>query len=75
MPGERAVVSAKVPKALKQELERRGVKLSSAIRRGLERELKDLKVREMEALLEKVDLSGVSEREMVRDIRKTREES
>lgn len=75
MSVEQAVVSAKVPKALKVELERRGVKLSSAIRRGLERELNDLKAKDLEALLKEVDLSGVSEQEMVRDIRKTREES
>ena len=67
-------VSAKVPKALKEELERKGVKLSDAIRRGLEKELKELKMAELAKLLEKVDLSAVSEEQIVRDIRETREE-
>ena len=67
-------VSAKVPKLLKEELERKGVKLSDAIRRGLEKELKELKMAELETLLKRVDLSRVSEEQIVRDIRETREE-
>jgi len=67
-------VSAKVPKLLKEELERKGVKLSDAIRRGLEKELKELKMAELETLLKSVDLSRVSEEQIVRDIRETREE-
>ena len=67
-------MSAKIPKKLKIELDKRGVNLSQAIRRGLENELKDKKVKEIESLLRKVDLSEVSERDIVRDIRATREE-
>ena len=67
-------VSAKVPKLLKEELEKKGVKLSDAIRRGLEKELKELKMAELETLLKRVDLSRVSEEQIVRDIRETREE-
>ncbi len=74
MRRNQVTVSAKVPKVLKEELERKGVKLSDAIRRGLEKELKELKMAELEALLKRVDLSGVSEEQIVRDIRETREE-
>ncbi len=74
MPSKQTTVSAKVPKKLKEELEKKGVKLSDAIRRGLERELRDLKMKELESLLAKVDLSKVGEEGAVRDIRETREE-
>jgi len=74
MTGQRVTISAKVPRQLKEELEKKGVKLSEAIRRGLEAELKELKMKELKSMLQKVDLSRVSERRLVRDIRKTREE-
>jgi len=74
MRRNQVTVSAKVPKLLKEELERKGVKLSDAIRRGLEKELKELKMAELETLLKRVDLSRVSEDQIVRDIRETREE-
>jgi len=74
MRRNQVTVSAKVPKLLKEELERKGVKLSDAIRRGLEKELKELKMAELETLLKSVDLSRVSEEQIVRDIRETREE-
>jgi len=74
MSRKQATVSAKVPQELKDELERRGAKLSEAIRKGLEMELKELKVRELEAAIKRVDLSKVDEETIVRDIRETREE-
>ena len=74
MTGQRVTISAKVPRRLKEELEKKGVKLSEAIRRGLEAELRELKMKELKSMLQKVDLSRVSERRLVRDIRKTREE-
>ena len=74
MSRKQATVSAKVPKELKEELERRGAKLSDAIRKGLEAELKELKLKEAEAALRRVDLSKVDEERIVRDIRETREE-
>jgi hypothetical protein len=74
MARKQATVSAKVPRELKDELERRGAKLSEAIRKGLEMELKELRVRELEAALKRVDLSKVDEETIVRDIRETREE-
>ena len=67
-------MSAKVPKELKDELERRGAKLSDAIRKGLEMELTELKVRELEVTLHEIDFSKVSEELIVRDVRETREE-
>ena len=39
MTGQQVTISAKVPRRLKEELEKKGVKLSEAIRRGLEAEL------------------------------------
>ena len=74
MTGQQVTISAKVPRRLKEELEKKGVKLSEAIRRGLEAELRELKMKELKSMLQKVDLSRVSERRLVRDIRKTREE-
>ena len=71
--GKQTTISAKVPKELKDELVRRGVKLSEAVRQGLERELKDLKIKELRRQLEKVDLSKVDEAQIVHDIRETRE--
>ena len=67
-------MSAKVPRELKDELERRGAKLSDAIRKGLEMELTELKVRELEVTLHEIDFSKVSEELIVRDVRETREE-
>jgi len=74
MTGQQVTISAKVPRRLKEELEKKGVKLSDAIRRGLEAELKELRMKELKSMLQKVDLSRVSEHRLVRDIRKTREE-
>ncbi|TLX94017.1 MAG: hypothetical protein E6K96_08825 [Thaumarchaeota archaeon] len=77
MTGQQVTISAKVPRRLKEELEKKGVKLSEAIRRGLEaelKELKELKMKELKSMLQEVDLSRVSEHRLVRDIRKTREE-
>lgn len=74
MARKQTTVSAKVPQELKEELERRGAKLSDAIRKGLEMELRELKIRELESKLRSVDLSKVSEERIVRDVRETREE-
>ena len=74
MPSNQVTVSARVSKNLKEELERKGVKVSDAIRRGLERELKELRIKELESSLKKIDFSKVSEGQIIRDIRKMREE-
>lgn len=74
MTGNQVTVSAKIPRRLKEELAKKGVKMSEAIRRGLERELKEAKTREIESMLRKVDFTKVSEEQIVRDIRETREE-
>ena len=74
MSGKQVTVSAKIPKKLKDELERKGIKMSEAIRRGLEKELKDAKLRELETMLRKIDFTKVSDEQIVRDIRETREE-
>lgn len=67
------VVSAKIPKKLKQELERSGINMSEAIRNGLESALKESKIDHLERLLREVDLSGLSDQQIVRDIRTGRE--
>lgn len=74
MKGKQTTVSAKIPRQLKEELERKGVNMSEAIRKGLERELKEMKTKELESLLQGIDFSKVSEERIVRDIRETREE-
>jgi formiminotetrahydrofolate cyclodeaminase len=74
MARKQVTVSAKVPQKLKEELERRGARLSDAIRKGLEVELKELKVRELESAIKEVDLSRIDDERIVRDIRETREE-
>lgn len=74
MARKQATVSAKVPRELKEELERRGAKLSDAIRRGLEMELKERRLQDLESRLREVDLSKVSEERIVRDVRESREE-
>ena len=74
MSGKQVTVSAKIPKKLKDELERKGVRMSEAIRNGLEKELKDAKLRELQSTLKEIDFSEVSDEQIVRDIRETREE-
>jgi hypothetical protein len=71
---KQVTVSAKIPKKLKDDLERQGVKMSDAIRRGLEKELKEAKIRELEYLLKEIDFSKVSEEQIVRDVREAREQ-
>jgi len=48
MTGEEVTVSAKIPRYLKDEFEKRGFKMSEAIRKGLTMELKELLVKELE---------------------------
>ena len=74
MKSKQVTVSAKIPKKLKDELERQGVKMSDAIRRGLEKELKEVKIREIESLLKEIDFSKVSEEQIVLDVREAREQ-
>jgi post-segregation antitoxin (ccd killing protein) len=68
-----AVVSAKVPKKLKQELEKAGINMSEAIRSGLENALKEKKVEHLEELLQGIDFSRLTDEQIVRDIRSGRE--
>ena len=74
MKSKQVTVSAKIPKQLKEELERKGVKMSEAIRKGLERELKEAKTKELESMLRDIDFSKLSEEQIVGDIRETRQE-
>ena len=67
------VISAKIPKKLKQELDRSGINVSEAIRSGLENTLKEKKLERLETLLQNVDLSKLSDQQIVHDIRSGRE--
>jgi len=75
MENGKVTVSAKVPRKLKEELEKRGVKMSVAIRRGLERELGELRIKELGLQLLKVDLYKISEDEVVHAVSETPKES
>jgi len=55
-------------------MEERGLKMSEAIGKRLEKEMMDSKIKELEALMEKVDLKKVSDEDIVRDIRRRRDE-
>jgi len=68
------VVSAKVPKKLKQEFEKLGMNMSEAIRSGLEEVLREKKIEQLEELLRGVNLGKLSDDQIVRDIRKGREQ-
>jgi post-segregation antitoxin (ccd killing protein) len=68
-----SVVSAKVSKKLKDELENSGVNVSEAIRKGLENALREKKIDHLQQLLNGVDLSNLTNEQIVRDIRRSRE--
>ena len=70
-----SVVSAKVSKKLKDELEKSGVNVSDAIRKGLENALREKKIEHLQQLLKGVDLSNLTNEQIVKDIRRGREES
>jgi transposase len=67
------VVSAKISKRLKQELERSGINMSEAIRKGLESALKEKKIEQLEDLLQKADFSKLTDEQIVEDIRSGRQ--
>ncbi|MGI0091778.1 MAG: hypothetical protein ACREBS_08715 [Nitrososphaerales archaeon] len=60
-------------KRLKQELEKSGVNMSDAIRGGLKNAMKEKKIEQPERLLQGVDLSRLTDEQIVRDIRNGRE--
>ncbi len=68
-----SAVSAKVPRKLKRELEKSGVNVSEAIRSGLENALREKKVEHLQQLLKGVDLSKLTNEQIVRDIRRGRD--
>ena len=53
-----AISSAKVPKRLKDKLERIRINVSDATEKGLEYALREKKVEELEKMLEGVNLQG-----------------
>ena len=69
-----SVVSAKVSKKLKDELEKSGVNVSEAIRKGLENALREKKIEQLQQLLKGVDLSSLTNEQIVKDIRRSREQ-
>ena len=73
MTASSTVVSAKVPKKLKHELERSGVNISEAIRSGLENALRDKKIQHLQDILSEVDFGKLTNEQIVKDIRRGRE--
>jgi transposase len=67
------VVSAKISKRLKNELEKSGINVSAAIRSGLENALLEKKIEHLQALLREVDSSKLTKEQIVKDIRRGRE--
>jgi phosphopantothenate synthetase len=70
---ELVTISAKVPKRLKRELEKEGVKLSDAVRRGLARELAEARLSKVDDELRRVDLSGLAVADVVKSVREDRD--
>ena len=68
-----SVVSAKVSRKFKRELEKSGINVSEAIRSGLENALREKKVEHLHELLKEVDLSKLTDEQIVEDIRRGRE--
>jgi hypothetical protein len=68
-----SVVSAKVSRKLKRELEKSGINVSEAIRSGLENAIREKKVERLQKLLKEVDLSKLTNEQIVKDIRSGRE--
>jgi len=68
-----SVVSAKVSRKFKRELEKSGINVSEAIRSGLENALREKKVEHLQELLKEVDLSKLTDEQIVKDIRRGRE--
>lgn len=48
--------------------------MSDAIRRGLENQLREAKLKELQPMLKDIDFSKVSDEQIVRDVRETRDE-
>ncbi len=72
-----AVVSAKVPKDLKERARKRGVVISEFVRKALEAEVERLEREELRGELREIRqrLKGkLSERDVVKAIRESREE-
>jgi len=67
-------VSVKVPKELKEELERYGVDINEVIRRALEEELKRMKLQEAAKMIDEASkiLLQIPEEEIIRSIREDR---
>jgi len=68
-----SVVSAKVSRKLRNELQKSGVNVSEAIRKGLENALREKKIEDLQELLKEADFSRLSNEQIVEDIRRDRE--
>lgn len=71
------VVSAKIPKKLKEEIDRLGINISEVIRRALYEEVKIRKMKKIKELRARLKnkLDKISDEHIVENIRKTREDS
>ena len=71
------VVTAKVPKELKERARRHGINISGLVRSALEAEVERVEERELREGLDKVSASlrkKLSEKDVVTAVRETREE-
>jgi len=70
------VVSARIPKELKEKAKVYGIDISEVLRRALEKEIRKRELKEIDELLNKLrrELHGITTEEIVRVIRESREE-
>jgi len=72
---ETAIITVRVPKKLKEELKKHGVKVSAVVKKALEEELKRRKLEEIKKAAGELGrfFTKISDKEIVEDIRKMRE--
>ena len=68
-----AVVSAKIPRKLKEELQKSDINMSEAYPKRIGKRLEREEDRTVRELLQRVDFRGLSDQQIVRDIRTGRE--
>ncbi len=71
---ETAIITVRVPKKLKEELKKHGIKVSVVVKRALEEELRRRRLEELKRVASELGrfFAEVSDEEIVEDIRKMR---
>ena len=72
---ETAIITVRVPKELKEELKKHGVKVSAVVKRALEEELKRRRLERLKKAAGELGrfFTEISDGDIVEDIRKMRE--